>query len=83
MDSGGASISWSIMREDRIHNQLVHLIDDSIDSGPIIDNDLSLFPRQCQILADYQSYKLNKFLKFYSNFIKNVKGGINFDLKIK
>ena len=24
LDSGGGSISWSIMREDRIHNQLIH-----------------------------------------------------------
>ena len=41
LDAGGGSFSWKIMREDRIHNQLVHLVDDGLDTGPIIDNHLS------------------------------------------
>ena len=42
LDAGGGGYSWKIMREDRIDNQLVHLVDEGLDSGPIIDNHLSL-----------------------------------------
>lgn len=81
LDAGGAGLSWFIMREERIHNQLVHLVDEGIDTGPIIDNDLSLLPRQCQIPSDFQSYKLKKFIEFYSNFLKRIKREEYFDLK--
>ncbi len=81
LDAGGAGLSWFIMREERIHNQLVHLIDEGIDKGPILDNDLSLFPRQCQIPGDFQAYKLKKFIEFYSNFLKKIKEGNYFELK--
>ena len=81
LDAGGAELSWTIMREDRINNQLVHLIEEGIDSGPIIDNHSSLFPKQCQIPNDFMVYKLEKFIEFYSEFLKKVKDGKSFDLK--
>ena len=81
LDSGGAYLSWLIMRQDRINNELVHLVDEGIDTGPIIDNKLSLFPRECQISADFQSYKLKQFLNFYLNFLKKIKDGNHLKLK--
>ena len=45
LDAGGGGLSWKIMREDRIDNQLVHIIDEGIDTGSIIYNELSLFPK--------------------------------------
>ena len=81
LDAGGAELSWMIMREDRIDNQLVHLIDEGIDSGPIIDNRSSLFPKQCQIPIDFEIYRLEKFIEFYTRFLKKVKNGKSFDLK--
>lgn len=81
LDSGGAPISWKIMREDRIDNQLVHLIDEGIDTGPLILNRLSLFPKNCQIPIDYENHRLKNFLDFYTDFIKKIKEGKNFKLK--
>tara|TARA_B110000046_G_scaffold184190_1_gene222073 strand:+ start:498 stop:1508 length:1011 start_codon:yes stop_codon:yes gene_type:complete len=81
LDAGGGGFSWKIMREDRIDNQLVHLIDEGIDTGPIIENHLSLFPKQCQIPKDFEYYGLKKFIEFYLEFLKKVKNGIFFDLK--
>lgn len=80
-DAGGGGFSWNIMREDRINNQLVHLIDGGIDSGPIIDNYLSLFPKQCQIPIDYENFQQKKFIEFYEKFIKNIKNGHFYKLK--
>ena len=81
LDAGGGFISWKIMREDRIDNQLVHLIDEKFDTGPIIMNHLSLFPKQCQIPIDFENYRLKKFIEFYSEFLIKIKNGDFFDLK--
>jgi len=80
-DSGGGSFSWQILREDRINNQLVHLIDEGIDTGPIIDSKLSIFPPNCKVPIDFKNYHLKKFLEFYSNFINKIKKGHEFELK--
>ncbi len=81
LDSGCADLSWRIMREDRINKLLVHLIDEGIDTGPIIDEVSSLYPRQCQIPIDYHNYRLIKFYDFYKNFIKQIINGKHFDLR--
>ena len=72
LDAGGGGYSWRIMREDRIDNQLVYLIDESIDTGPIIDNEKSLFPSSCKIPVDFENYRLKKFLEFYIQWEKRL-----------
>ena len=59
------------MKQDRIDNQLVHLIDEGID-GPIIDYKTSLFPKSCSIPNEFEKYRLGKFLEFYNSFIKKL-----------
>ena len=81
LDAGGGGFSWKIMREDRIDNQLVHLIDEGIDTGPIIANNMSLFPKQCQIPKDFENYGIKKFIKFYSEFLNKINNGEFFNLK--
>tara|TARA_B100000965_G_scaffold75930_1_gene60182 strand:- start:18604 stop:19602 length:999 start_codon:yes stop_codon:yes gene_type:complete len=80
-DGGGGGFSWRIMREDRIDNQLVHVIDEGVDTGQIIDNKLSLFPSSCKIPSDFENYRLKMFIKFYKEFIGNIKDGNEYDLK--
>jgi len=81
IDSGAGHWSWKIMRGDRIENQLVHLIDEDIDKGPIIDYSKSIFPSFCKIPSDYNEYTKTTFLKFYKQFITNLKKGKKFKLK--
>ena len=81
LDSGGGNLSWHILREDRIDNQTVCLVNERIDQGPIIENYTSLFPKQCQIPIDFKIYKIKKFIELYSKFVKKVKNGKSFDLK--
>ena len=81
LDAGGGGFSWKIMREDRIDNQLIHLVNEGLDTGPIIDNSLSLFPKHCQIPIDFEVYRLKKFIEFYTKFLKKIKNGKYFDLK--
>ena len=81
LDGGGGGYSWKIMREDRIDNQLVHLIDASVDGGPIIDYETSLFPKNCIIPKDFEIYRLNKFINFYKKFIQNILQHKSYNLK--
>jgi len=81
MDSGGGGLSWKILREDRIDSHLIHLIDEGVDTGPIISYEQNLFPPSCRIPIEFQNFRLKKFLDFYKNFIKKIKNGSNFELK--
>lgn len=80
-DAGGGGFSWKILREDRIDNQLVHVVDESIDRGPIIHNDTSIFPSYCKIPIDYEKYRLKQFLKFYKSFLSKILKKKKFILK--
>lgn len=79
-DAGGGDYSWKILREDRIDNQLVHLVDEGLDSGPILFNKLSLFPSKCKIPIDFKNHSEKIFLGFYESFLKSVLNNISFDL---
>ena len=81
LDGGGGGFSWKIMREDRLDNQLVHVVNEGLDAGQVLDNSLSLFPRQCQTPIDFEVYSQKKFVEFYTKFIKKIQNGKNFYLK--
>lgn len=73
LDSGSGGFSWNIMREDRIHNLLFHIVDEGIDSGNILFHRKSLFPSYCKTPRDYEDYHLIKFFKFYCDFVIGIK----------
>ncbi|MAV82145.1 MAG: hypothetical protein CMI90_01615 [Pelagibacteraceae bacterium] len=81
LDSGGADISWRIMREDRIDNQLCHLVDENIDTGPIIYNKPTLIPKNYSTPKEFLDYKLSRFLEFYADFIKKLTKKEKFELR--
>jgi len=72
LDAGGGGMSWRIMSEDRIDNQLVHLINEKIDGGPILQSEMRIFPASCRIPKDFYEYSANNFIKFYKRFIIRV-----------
>lgn len=74
-DAGGGGYSWRIMRRDRIDNQLVHLVDEGIDSGPVLMHQASLFPRSATTPADFESYHNEHALTFFADFIGQVANG--------
>ena len=80
-DSGGGGSSWKIMRNDRIDNQLVHIIDEGIDTGPIIKYSSSLYPKDCLMPKEIDNYSLEKFFQFYCSFISDLIEGKKFLLK--
>ena len=70
LDKGGGGFSWRIMRGDRLGMILLHLIDEGIDTGPILYHDEYVIPRDCQlpwdIERDFQKRLLSCLVKFIS-----------------
>lgn len=81
LDAGGAGVSSLIMRQDRIANMCIHLMTEEIDGGPIIANEVSLYPKSCILPIDFNKHNHSLFIKFYESFIKNLHNGKKFNLK--
>lgn len=80
-DSGGGGFSWTIMRQDRIHNFCIHIMTVEIDGGPIIYNETSLYPKTCLLPLDFNNYNQHAFLKIYEQFIRRLLKGAKFVLQ--
>jgi methionyl-tRNA formyltransferase len=67
-DKGGGGFSWRIMRGDRLGSLLAHLVDEGIDTGPIILQEDYVIPKELTtpsaIAVDY-----NRRLKI---FVENI-----------
>jgi methionyl-tRNA formyltransferase len=81
LDSGGGGYSWKILREDRIDNQTIHLIDEKIDHGPIIFNISSVVPKGVQTPLDFDIFSEKNLLKLYEKFIYDLSNEVKFNLK--
>lgn len=77
-DAGGGGHSWKIMRQDRIDSQLVHLVDEGIDTGDLLDSETSIIPHQCQLPLEIENFRIKNFLKFYKKFLENLLRGKKF-----
>ncbi len=71
-DTGRGGFSWHIMREDRILNNTFHIIDEGINTGPIIFEDTKIFPSYCKIPIEFENFKWNQMNIFYKTFIKKL-----------
>ena len=69
-DRGGGGYTWRILRNDRIDNQLVHLIDESIDTGSILMHQKTFFQKICKPLWNLKSLAKKNLVKFYQMFLK-------------
>ena len=74
LNAGGGGFSWQILRDDRLHNSLVHLVDEGIDTGPIIDHETTIVPNSCITPKDWDEYDLERFEIFYKQLIKKIIG---------
>ena len=82
-DAGGGDYSWRIIREDRIESQLVHLISDKIDGGPILDAKTTIFPSYCKVPIDYRNYSMKTFREFYESFVDKILKKKSFNIQIQ
>ncbi len=71
-NKGGATISWRILQGDKIENQLVHLVDGGIDTGPILYSEKKIVSPECKTPKDYIDFYNKNFLTFYKSFISKI-----------
>ncbi len=79
-DAGGGSYSWTIMRQDRINNQCIHIMDENVDGGPIIYNKLSIYPKSCVTPKDHYEFNYKKSIKFYLEFMEKLINNFKFEI---
>ena len=68
----GEVLSWRILKEDRLDNLCIHLVDDKIDTGPIIFSNLNLISKEFQLPSEIQNFTIKKFKDFYEAFINKI-----------
>jgi len=83
LDAGGGGMTWRILRRDRIDNQLVHLVDKGVDTGPILSSQKSIFPASLTIPLEMENFSSSQFLTFFKDFILKIKKGKKFNLKLQ
>ena len=71
IDRGGGGFSWRIMRGDRLGNILLHLIDEGIDTGPIIYTDVYVIPINLNSPEEIEEDYKNRLKEFLINLIKD------------
>ena len=70
----GEPMSWRVLKEDRLDNQLIHLVKDKIDFGPIIFNKLTVIPKEFQFAAEIQQFSHTNFIIFtYPSYLTSKK----------
>ena len=83
LDRGGAALTFSILREERIYAQTAHLLSNKIDEGKIIKQYLSLYPKSAVIPADLMKHALNETKKNYFDLISRLKKKEKFELFVQ
>lgn len=69
IDAGRSYYSWKILRNDRIINQLFHIVDDGIDTGPIIYSNEIIIPKHSCTPAEIELFDNTNFIIFLNKFI--------------
>tara|TARA_B110000211_G_scaffold228514_1_gene284865 strand:+ start:22468 stop:23493 length:1026 start_codon:yes stop_codon:yes gene_type:complete len=79
----GEVSSWRILKQDRLDNQLFHIVDGDIDTGPIICNKLSIIPKECQTPGEIQKFRDINLEIFYKSFLQKIIKKEKFLLKVQ
>ena len=74
-DRGGGGFSWQILRGDRLGNILLHVLDEGVDTGPILTYEEFVFPATCRTPQDFMDFYEEKSLAFMKIFLSELQSG--------
>lgn len=77
-DRGGGSLSWPILRDNRLGFCLIHQVDAGVDTGPIVKYREFFYPTWCRIPKDYQQVYVQENRKFLTEFFGEVRNEAEF-----
>lgn len=66
---GGGGFSWRILENDHQGSVIFHLVDEGIDTGPLIYRSDFTFPEVCRCPSDYDYYQLQKNKEAVNDFL--------------
>ena len=72
LDRGAGGFSWRILRGDRIGNLLLHLVDEGIDTGPIVRADGYVIPPSCRTPAEISDDYVRRLRGFVLDFLSEI-----------
>ena len=70
---GGGGYSWQIMMGIKFGYCTLHLVNDKIDEGPIIENEEFIFPASARKPVEFQKIAEKKNFEFIKNFLLKYK----------
>ncbi len=73
-DRGGGGFSWRIMRGDRLGAMTLHLLDDEIDTGPVVRTAEYVIPARCHTPHDMQEDYATRLHGFFMELIGEMLG---------
>ena len=68
---GGGGFSWQIMTGNRFGFCLLHIVDDGIDTGQIVNFEEFIYPHTCKYPIEYMNYYNDKNVIFLERILKN------------
>lgn len=68
---GGASVSWQIMMGNRFGFCQVHLVDEGIDTGPLVLTHEFVYPAACRTPQDYDDHYRQELFQFLAREFSN------------
>lgn len=66
---GGGGFSWQILTGNRLGFCQMHLVDGGIDTGDIVATEEFVYPPQCRVPRDFESFYRQKVLAFMAGIL--------------
>lgn len=74
-DQGGGGWSWQIMNGNRLGMCLVHLVDEGLDTGPVVSSQEFVFPASCRVPADFSEAYRSRLIPFLDELVGRMSAG--------
>lgn len=78
---GAGGFSWRILRGDRAGALCLHLVDEGIDTGPVLRQEGFAYPDSCRTPAEFHAYTVQRNLPFLERFLDDVLAGREFTVQ--
>lgn len=75
LDRGAGGFSWQIMQGNRYGIVNLYLMDEGVDTGPVVEFEEFIFPMSCRIPRDFQTVYARKLLGFLKKRIQKLANG--------
>jgi methionyl-tRNA formyltransferase len=80
---GGGSVSWGILRSEKVGVSLIHQVDTGIDTGSILAYEEFLFADNCRTPIEFSECQIKYDLKLFKVFSQKIQNGDDLPLIVQ